>query len=98
MSPRQEESHAEAEGVEPPVETPKAPTTSMSTLQAAEVRRLKEEQAYFDNIFKQVLEPALQYTEVSIPPYILNMHLCCLSRLSSNRQLTQHLQRFHCSP
>lgn len=97
MSPRQEESHAEPERVEPPVETPKAPATSMFTLQAAEVRRLKEEQAHFDNIFKQVLEPALQYTEVSIRPYILSMHLCCLFRLSSNQRLTQHLQRFHCS-
>lgn len=68
MSPRQEESNAEPEGVESPVATARAPATSMSTLQAEEVRKLKEEQAYFDNIFKQVMEPILQYVEVSIRP------------------------------
>jgi len=70
MSPRQEESSTEPERVESPLETARVPSTSMSTLQAAEVRKMKEEQAYFDNIFKQVMEPVLQYTEVSLSPYI----------------------------
>lgn len=55
-----------SEKVESPVATARAPLTSMSTLQAAEVQKLKEDRAYFDNIFKQVMEPVLQYTEVGI--------------------------------
>jgi len=97
LSPRQEESDAEPEKVESPFATARAPSTSMSTLQAAEVQKLKEDQAYFDNIFKQVMEPVLQYIEVSVPLYIPTMPLCGTSRLSSNRQLTQHRRRFHCS-
>ena len=57
----------------------------MSTLQEAEVQKRKEEQAYFDTIFKQVMEPVLEYAEVSILLYIPTMHLCALSRLSSNQ-------------
>jgi hypothetical protein len=98
LSPQQEESNTVPERVESPFATARAPSTSMSTLQAAELQKLKEDQAYFDNIYKQVMEPILQYTEVSLPPYIPTMHICGLSRYSSNRQLTQRRQRFHFSP
>ncbi len=74
LSPRQEESNTESEKVESPFATARAPSISMSTLQAAELQRRKEEQAYFDNIFKQVMEPVLEYTEVSILLYIPIMH------------------------
>jgi hypothetical protein len=97
VSPRQEESSTEPERVESPVPTARAPSAPMSTLQAAEVRKLKEEQAYFDDIFKQVMEPVLQYTEVHIAPYIPDMHLSAIPRLSSNQQLTQYRRQFHCS-
>ena len=98
LSPRQEESNAESEKVESPFATARAPSVSMATLQATELQKRKEEQAYFDNIFKQVMEPVLEYTEVSILLYTVTMYFCALFRLSSNRQLTQHRRRFHYSP
>lgn len=98
QSPRQEESNTESEKVESPSATARAPSISMSTLQAAELQKRKEEQAYFDNIFKQVMEPVLEYTEVSTLLCIPIMYFYALFRLSSNRQLTQHRPRFHCSP
>lgn len=97
MSPQQEESSTETEKVDSPLATARLAPTSMSTLQAAELRKLKEEQAYFDDIFKQVMEPVLQYTEVSMSPYIPSVYLCSISRLSLNRLLTQLHRQFRCS-
>lgn len=85
LSPRQEENNTESEKVESPFATARAPSMSMSTLQEAEVQKRKEDQAYFDTIFKQVMEPVLEYAEVTILLYTHIMHLCALFRLSSNQ-------------
>ena len=85
LSPQQEESNTELAKVESPFATARAPSVSMSTLQEADLQKRKEDQAYFDTIFKQVMEPVLEYAEVSILFYIPIMHLCALYRLSSNQ-------------